>query len=106
MNERRIVFNKAYWVFIYLVITDERYLNVEGKLLANIVTKKGYCESITKAAKNMGIDISRIWKICHEIENRGHVQMQKDGNKLRIFFDEKIQKESTKMLRLVLEDEF
>lgn len=105
MKDSKIMFDKEYWTFVYLVITDESYLNDEGKLLASIVNKKGYCDSISQAARKMRQRVSKIWKVCHDIEKKGHINLIKVGHSQRIFFSKQVQEEAVQLLKTILQDE-
>lgn len=103
----RTYFDLNYWTFIHLINTfPEEYLNNKGRILREIVVRGGKITSIKKVGLLLHKQHHRASLVCKQIEQKGHIKIQDNGNKKIICFDDEVMDNLTKMIKDVVAYEF
>lgn len=80
------IFNEHFWTFMYLIVVDNKYLNIKGKLLKEIVLHDGNCKSGTVLARSMGINVAHAHILCQKLIKEGTISIKKIKGKNNITF--------------------
>tara|TARA_Y100000310_G_scaffold337302_1_gene424063 strand:+ start:5299 stop:5619 length:321 start_codon:yes stop_codon:yes gene_type:complete len=91
-------FNKYYWAFVYLISTyPKSYLSKKGKIIFKMVIEGGKCRSIAQIARYLGIDKPTASRICKEIQGKGDLSLNVEGNRKSVGFSDDSIKEGLKI---------
>jgi len=96
-------FDECFWAFVYLVISDNRYLSDEGRMIKEIVECGGYCGSISEMARKLQMQKPKAHTICKNLEEKGYITMIKHKNSCIIKFNENIITSALRVPHKILE---